>query len=251
MTVKNVLTTASVVSLLLATLFTTTASADASAAPQWVQNDVKWWSEGAISDVDFVAGMQYLTQQGIVPVQYQIVNASASGGTPSDNDRAMSIVVHFVNMQNVPSGMSTQMTINSFQRFLGFGQTTSNYRISTSHIANLGPEFQLVDLPSKDKAQFYQLVSAALVTALNNNGEIAPIFDTRIDVTTGDGTLLYTLEYDQCQISTYWLYADSNKQDYRIASEDQMEYREVTNFVCEGYHMDLPTGNQGFIPYSP
>lgn len=248
---KNALTTASIVSLsLIATLFTTTASADTSVAPQWVQNDLKWWSEGAISDVDFVTGMQYLIQQGIVPVQYQILNASATGITPSDNDRAMSIVVHFVNMQNVPSSINSQMTINSFQRFLGFGQTTSNYRIP-SHVANLGPEFQLVDLPSKDKAQFYQLVSAALVTAQNNNGEIAPIFDTRIDVTTGDGTLLYTLEYDQCQISTYWLYADSNKQDYRIASEDQMEYREVTNFVCEGYHMDLPSSNSGFLPYSP
>ncbi|MGI0046950.1 MAG: hypothetical protein ACREBB_07165 [Nitrosotalea sp.] len=235
---------------LITTMFTATASADTSTTPQWIQNDVKWWSEGAISDADFVTGMQYLVQQGIVPVQFPISQVSATDNTPSDNDRAMSISVHFVNIENVPSTVNSEITINSFQRLVGFAQTIQNYRIS-SHVTNVGPQFQLVDLPSKDKTQFYQLVSSAILTTQDNNGQTAPIFDTKIDVITGDGTLLYTVEYDQCQIGTYWVYADSNKQDYRMASEDQTEYREVTNFVCDGYHLDLPSNNTGPNSYSP
>lgn len=34
--------------------------------PQWIKNNAKWWSEDQISDSDFVKGMQYLIQQGIM-----------------------------------------------------------------------------------------------------------------------------------------------------------------------------------------
>ncbi|MDE1830672.1 MAG: hypothetical protein KGI25_10165, partial [Thaumarchaeota archaeon] len=91
----------------LAMMITTTASADNASTPQWIENDVKWWSEGAISSADFTAGMQYLEQQGIVPVQY-LSQATSTTSTPDDNDRAMSVVVRFVNIQNAPSGIGSE-----------------------------------------------------------------------------------------------------------------------------------------------
>jgi len=200
---------------------------------------------------DFLKGTQSMIPQGIV--QVPISQVTATNNIPSDNDRITSIVVHFNNIQNAPSGIGSEITINSFQRLVGSAQTIQNYRI-TSHLANTGPQFQLEDLPSKDKAQFYQLVSSSIQLLQindNNNYETNPVFDVMIDLITGDGTLLYTLEYDQCQISAYWAYDDGNKQDYRMASEDQSEYREVTNFACQGYHLDLSPSGTGSNAYSP
>jgi len=200
---------------------------------------------------DFLKGIQYMTPQGIA--QVPISQVTATNNVPSDNDRVTSMVVHFENIQNAPSGIGSEITINSFQRIVGSTQTTQNYRV-TSHISNTGPQFQLVDLPSKDKAQFYQLISASIQLLGindNNNYETNPVFDVYVDLITGDGTLLYTLEYDQCQANAYWVYSDSNKEDYRMASEDQSEYREVTNFICQGYHLDLPSNSTGLHAYSP
>lgn len=36
--------------------------------PSWIKNTAKWWSEGSVADNDFVKGMQYLIQQGIITI---------------------------------------------------------------------------------------------------------------------------------------------------------------------------------------
>ncbi len=36
--------------------------------PDWIRNNAKWWSEGAIGDSDFVNGIQYLIQEGIMQI---------------------------------------------------------------------------------------------------------------------------------------------------------------------------------------
>ncbi len=36
--------------------------------PDWIRNNAKWWSEGAIGDGDFVNGIQYLIQEGIMQI---------------------------------------------------------------------------------------------------------------------------------------------------------------------------------------
>jgi len=36
--------------------------------PQWVKNNVMWWSAGKISDNDFVSGIQYLIENGIIQI---------------------------------------------------------------------------------------------------------------------------------------------------------------------------------------
>ncbi|MBI3842318.1 MAG: hypothetical protein HY295_04130, partial [Thaumarchaeota archaeon] len=36
--------------------------------PVWVKTNAKWWSEGKIGDSEFVNGVQYLIQKGIMKV---------------------------------------------------------------------------------------------------------------------------------------------------------------------------------------
>jgi tetratricopeptide (TPR) repeat protein len=36
--------------------------------PSWIKNNADWWSQGLISDDDFVKGIQYLIEQGIISV---------------------------------------------------------------------------------------------------------------------------------------------------------------------------------------
>ena len=36
--------------------------------PSWIKNNADWWSQGLITDDDFVTGIQYLVEQGIIEV---------------------------------------------------------------------------------------------------------------------------------------------------------------------------------------
>lgn len=36
--------------------------------PNWIKKNAKWWSEGAVGDKDFVQGIQYLIQKGIMKI---------------------------------------------------------------------------------------------------------------------------------------------------------------------------------------
>ncbi len=36
--------------------------------PPWIKNNAKWWSDGAIGDSDFIKGIQYLVDQGIIQI---------------------------------------------------------------------------------------------------------------------------------------------------------------------------------------
>ena len=36
--------------------------------PKWIRDNAKWWAEGQISDQDYINGLQYLIQQGILKV---------------------------------------------------------------------------------------------------------------------------------------------------------------------------------------
>ncbi|MCZ6583194.1 MAG: peptidase, partial [Thaumarchaeota archaeon] len=36
--------------------------------PNWVKNNAGWWSNGQIGDTDFVSGIQYLINKGIMKI---------------------------------------------------------------------------------------------------------------------------------------------------------------------------------------
>ena len=52
------------------TLWEYSASADTGSLeiPKWIRDNAKWWSEGLITDQDYINGLQYLISQGILKV---------------------------------------------------------------------------------------------------------------------------------------------------------------------------------------
>lgn len=50
--------------------------------PSWVKNSAKLWSEKQIADSDFMSGLQYLIQQGILKVPQTNVNSTATAQIP-------------------------------------------------------------------------------------------------------------------------------------------------------------------------
>ena len=40
--------------------------------PEWVKNNAGWWAEGIITDDDFINGIQFLIQIGLISIQEQV-----------------------------------------------------------------------------------------------------------------------------------------------------------------------------------
>ena len=36
--------------------------------PDWIRNNAGWWSEGTISDKEFVGGIEYMVKNGIIVI---------------------------------------------------------------------------------------------------------------------------------------------------------------------------------------
>lgn len=51
--------------------------------PSWIKNNAKWWSQGQIGDSDFIKGIQYLMQNGIMKIPTTTTNVSQSNGIPT------------------------------------------------------------------------------------------------------------------------------------------------------------------------
>jgi hypothetical protein len=51
--------------------------------PSWIKNNAKWWSEGQISDSDFINGTQYLLQQEIIHMPKMAVQPVAYHQIPA------------------------------------------------------------------------------------------------------------------------------------------------------------------------
>jgi len=43
-------------------------SSESNEIPSWIKNNADWWSQGLISDDDFVKGIQFLVEQGIIKI---------------------------------------------------------------------------------------------------------------------------------------------------------------------------------------
>lgn len=50
--------------------------------PSWIKNNAKWWSENQIGDTDFVKGIQYMIQHGVMKVPKTEAGSSSSNEIP-------------------------------------------------------------------------------------------------------------------------------------------------------------------------
>ena len=54
------------ISLIAILGFSISASATDSSIPEWVKNNAKWWSEGSISESDYLTSLEYLINNGFI-----------------------------------------------------------------------------------------------------------------------------------------------------------------------------------------
>jgi len=55
---------------------------DNSKIPSWIKSNANWWASGTIGDNDFVKGIQYMIQQGIIQIP-PTIQGDGSGGIPN------------------------------------------------------------------------------------------------------------------------------------------------------------------------
>ncbi len=159
-----------------------TVFAENSSIPDWIKNNAKWWSEGSISDTDYVESLEYLINNGIIDVPIPIAEVTAAQTMYSEEERAQSFRVTISNiMQPLP--------VHFFEKF----------ELTTSSINNddpLGrlydfrdpnPTFLLESLPSADKKPFYDFIADWM-----DRGGLMNEFDVDVDVLDGTGAVIQT-----------------------------------------------------------
>ncbi|HJW20102.1 MAG TPA: hypothetical protein VJ571_06055 [Candidatus Nitrosotalea sp.] len=64
-------------------LGTNSSASNATSIPSWVKSNAKFWSQGQVADSDFIQGLQYLIQNGMIKVPATQVNSTGSQTIPS------------------------------------------------------------------------------------------------------------------------------------------------------------------------
>jgi len=182
--------------------------------PEWIKNNAGWWSEGAISESDYISSLQYLISEGIIKIPIKQIFAAET--TVSEEYFASSFVVH---MNNLERG-SMQQSFYSFSKIVEFGETVS--------FSN--PKLHLESIPSVDKEPLYRYIEDVLERRANLES-----LDISIDIIAKDGSIIETLEYTNCELEDYFVYVNDREDQYRFGKADKMEIREVTNFDCGDY----------------
>jgi len=75
--------------------FSITASAANTSVPDWVKNNAKWWSEGSITETDYIKSLEFLITQGIIQIPIPITEVTAAQTPLTDDERAQYFVVTF------------------------------------------------------------------------------------------------------------------------------------------------------------
>jgi len=215
--------------LSLASLSILSISAEPNTIPDWVKNNAKWWADGQIGESEFISTMQYLINQDIITIP--VTHVLATDSNLIDDDRAMSIVVHY---DGVIFG--TGVTIYTYSEFQQLSSAIIPNPLGIRVASNTEiPDFYLAGLPSKDKEQVYRLVDEFLRPTRPSAD-----YHVTVDVLTGDGAVLQSWKYRNCELFEYAVYLETSKDNYRFSDKDEHEFREVISWECAGYRLDFP-----------
>ena len=216
---------------LLATVFSISVLADYSSIPEWVKNNAKWWSEGSISEGEYLKSLEYLITKGIIQLPESIVVTAAQ--TPlSDDERAQFFVVHFSN-----GLIEKPFTISTFSKF----ESTSSQSKGTElfkfpmYYFKDKPEFYLEGLPSVDKKDLYRGIDRWMTRGTS----LSP-FDVDIDVVAGDGAVIQTWSYTKCQPTAYGTYLQDLINFYQYSGKNKSEIRDRVAFSCTNLSVKVP-----------
>jgi len=212
--------------------FSITASAASSSVPDWVKNNAKWWSEGSITETDYIKSLEYLITQGIIQISIPITEVTAAQTALSDDERAQSFVVHFSD-----GLIEKTFTIDTFVKFEATSSQNPESELYSFPIYKFDDpaEFLLESLPSADKQDMYRGIDRWMT----GGSPVVP-FDVTIDVLSGDGQIILTWEYRKCEPTAFGTFVQDLIFFYQFVDQDKSEIRDRVTFECAGVHLVVP-----------
>jgi hypothetical protein len=213
-----------IASLLLIVGTVTTAQAED--VPDWVKNNAKWWSEEKISEQEYLDAIKFLIDNQIIKVKTvpPLLAESENGLVSTDENFLEAIQVQF------SSGDLTDIiTMDTFSKFNSGKDVTL-----INKLRELGYQsyFLLESLPSKDKVEYYNIISQYI----NPVAKPQP-FDVKISGIMSDSSILLSSYHEKCEIVDYSVYYQDSTIIYQFTKEKQGEIRDHGLFYCGGPHV--------------
>jgi len=211
-------------------------SVQSSIVPEWIKNNAKWWSEGSISEADYITSLEYLISNGIINIPIPFAEVAAAQTQLSEEERAQYFSVTFHD-----GLIDRPFTVDTFSKF----EATSSNAISSDETLSLSalpiytfkdtPAFLLEGLPSADKQLMYEGIDRWMRGSTN----VTP-FDVDVDVVAGDGSVIVTWEFRNCQPVAFGTYLQDLIFFYQFVDQDRPEIRDRALFDCTGVHLVIP-----------
>ncbi len=205
---------------------------DAASIPDWIKYNAKWWSEGSITEGDYISSLQYLVNQGILSIPIPITQVIAASTSVSDADRAQSIVVRFSN-----GPMPTERPFTTFSSFSSVSPRDDILHRSV-YVFGDKPQFILESLPSIDKVDLYRAIDQ--VYFAKGGASTITRFDVAIDILAGDGSLIQTWQYKKCQVFGYGTFLTDLTNFIPFSGQEGSEFRDKIVFECSGIRLQVP-----------
>ncbi len=204
----------------------TVTTAQAEDVPDWVKNNAKWWSEEKISEQEYLDAIKFLIDNQIIKVKTvpPLLAESENGLVSTDENFVEAIQVQF------SSGDLTEtITMDTFSKFNSGKDATV-----IDQLRELGYQsyFLLESLPSKDKVEYYKIISQYI-----NPGVQPQLFDVKISGIMSDGSIILSSDHKKCEIVDYSVYYQDSTIIYQFTKEKQGEIRDHGLFYCGGPHV--------------
>ncbi len=148
---------------------------------------------------------------------------------PSENDRAMSY-----NIELSGGELKFTYTKDEIPIFSGLAQNRGPLT-PLHHAKQYDVGFYIEALPSKEKEDIYNFFARYI-----NPGKQPIPIDVDVEIITGDGRVIETLQYQDCTAIDFDWYSQQFTFLYQITNQIQEEIREKFTFYCDGYTIEVP-----------
>ena len=196
--------------------------------PEWIKNSAKWWSEGSISESDYIKSLQYLIGTGVIDVPIPITEVTAAETMYSPEESAKSFRVTISNIvEPIP--------VHYFQKFQLLAHSEDDELMRLYDFRDTNPEFFLESLPTADKKPFYDFIADWM-----DRGDTLNEFDVDVTVLDGTGGEIQTWAFEKCEISSYGTFVQDTVFYWQYSGLQEPEIRDRTVFSCTGIHLETP-----------
>lgn len=144
--------------------------------------------------------------------------------TPLEKDRAMSYRIHAFNGE-----LEVTRTTETIPKFVGLVQNRGPLT-PLHHDKQYDVGFYMESLPDKNKIELYNFISEYV-----NPGKQPEPIDVDVEILTGDGRVLETLQYRSCEAIDFDWYSQERMFTFQITNQIDKEIREKATFYCDGY----------------